>query len=70
MRPGSAQADPGPWANGSANSAQLATGLLAAVLARVLGIVITVAGKRQRAAAGNRAVHATGISRRTTAEQA
>lgn len=49
---------------------QLATELPAAVLARTLGIDITVAVKWQRAAAGDWAAYAAEISCRTTAEQA
>ncbi|MEV5604594.1 hypothetical protein AB0L33_24445 [Streptomyces sp. NPDC052299] len=48
---------------------QLATELPAAVLARTLGIDITVAVKWQRAAAGDWAAYAAEVSRRTTAEQ-
>ncbi|GAA3134639.1 hypothetical protein [Streptomyces echinatus] len=48
---------------------QLSNELPAAVLARNLGIDITVAVKWQRASAGNRAAYAAEISRRTTAEQ-
>ncbi|RPK53933.1 hypothetical protein [Streptomyces sp. ADI95-17] len=48
---------------------QLATELPAAVLARTLGIDITVAVKWQRAAAGDWGAYAAEVSRRTTAEQ-
>ncbi|MFG2125954.1 hypothetical protein [Streptomyces sp. NPDC048710] len=43
---------------------QLATGLPAAVLARTLGIDITVAVRRQRAAAGDWAAYAADVSQR------
>jgi hypothetical protein len=45
---------------------QLATELLAAVLARTLGIDITVAVKWQRAAAGDWAAYTAEISQRAT----
>ncbi|HEY8986065.1 MAG TPA: hypothetical protein VIU15_41630 [Streptomyces sp.] len=45
---------------------QLATELPAAVLARILGIDITVAVKWQRAAAGDWAAYAAEISQRAT----
>jgi hypothetical protein len=77
-----ARSVPGPWANGSANSAsgirlvesrstalfQLATELPAAVLARTLGIdiTVTVAVKWQRAAAGDRGAYAAEPSRRNS----
>ncbi|MFJ9011846.1 hypothetical protein [Streptomyces canus] len=48
---------------------QLATELPAAVLARTLGIDITVAVKWQRAAAGDWAAYAAEVSRRTTTKE-
>jgi hypothetical protein len=45
-----------------------ATDLPAAVLARLLGIHITVAGAWQRASAGDWAAYAADVARRTTAE--
>jgi hypothetical protein len=45
-----------------------ATDLPAAVLARMLGIHITVAVARQRASAGDWAVYAADVARRTTTE--
>ncbi|MFE2149051.1 hypothetical protein ACFXAO_03315 [Streptomyces lavendulae] len=48
---------------------QLATELPAAVLARTLGLDITVAVKWQRAAAGNWAAYAAEISNRTSTQE-
>jgi hypothetical protein len=57
--------------SGPARSAalfQLATDLPAAVLARMLGIHITVAVAWQRASAGDWAAYAADVARRTTTE--
>jgi hypothetical protein len=61
---------PWPRRNGLARRCafQLATELPAAVLARTLGIDITVAVKWQRAAAGDWAAYAAEVSRRATSQ--